>query len=126
MYLAPFKTIKPHLKRVYLDTSKLSPALSKIDSIESVASKHDDTSVVPYVYVVGNLGYINLNKSLTIEPKEASPSLVHVGYKRADDLLDLNGKPLHKSKKLAYLLFKLKYSSLFTRIFKFLKFIVSK
>jgi hypothetical protein len=126
MYLAPFKTIKAHLKRVYLDTSKLAPAIDKIDTIEKIAIKHDENSVVPYMYVVGNIGYININKSLVIEPKEHKEGLVHVGYKRADDLLDLNGKPLHKSKRMAFVLFKLKYKALLPRIYKFIKFLFTK
>lgn len=125
-YLAPFNKVKEHLKRVYLDTAKLSPLLSKIDGIESIAIKHDETSVVPYVFVIGSVGYINVNKCLVVEPKEHSASLVHIGYKRADDLLDHNGVALHKSKSVAYRIFKLKYPNLLPRLWHFLKFIVSK
>jgi hypothetical protein len=126
MYLSPFKDIKPHLKRVFLDTSKLSPLLSKIDYIKSISIKHDESSVVPYVYVVGSIGYINVNKCLILEPKEHSDSFIHIGYKRADELLDHNGLAIHRSKSVAYRIFKLKYPSLLPRLWHFLKFIVSK
>ena len=126
MYLSPFKQVKQHLRKVYLDTSKLGPLLSKIDRIEKIAIKHDETSVVPYIYVIGSVGYINFNRCLVVEPKEFSDSLLHIGYKRADDLLDHSGRPLQRSKSLAYNVFKLKYKSLLPRLWNYLKFIVSK
>lgn len=125
MYLSPFNKVKPHLRKVYIDNNQISNLLSKLDDIKGIAIKHDETSVVPFVYVIGEEGYINLNKTLKIEPQDIT-NFTHIGYKRADDLLDTRGKPLHKSWSVAYKLFRLKYPSPLKRIYKFIKFLFTK
>lgn len=117
-YLGKFKDVKKHLPKIFLKKKEAAKVISHVGYLQRLVAKTFADNAVPEfgyvmnsepepgIYIHGTSGSANIKEALVVVKSNAklkpglSTDYVHVGYKRADDLLDKSGNLISKSRAL--------------------------
>lgn len=95
-YLKSFKEVKLDLPKVYLNTEGIKEHLKKFKDF-TLSLQYDEFTVMPRFILKDKNFSMDVTDYISLKQKD---NFIPIGYKRMDDLLDLNGNKFSRSPKV--------------------------